>query len=259
MPCSNEVSTAASTVTRSTPSGTSGSSKVPSSSRLLNKTKARAVEPDDLAQPPPAVEEEVEVTVHGIEPHSSHRPGERVEAAPHVDGLDAHEDAHPGAKAQHDATTRSSRSSVASSKRSSSSIASVPASDHVAPPAPLSPPMSSPPARPASQAVVAPAARVRRPRLTRQAFSDRPSIPCSRAHLPAARTTGRLHCCQARSRICRVSESSVQPSRPPWRPRQSRGRPSRGPRASLMGHAAGRNLDTQIQTHVRLALQAPLP
>jgi hypothetical protein len=77
MPASKEVKAAPSIWIRVTSSGNGGSWKLPASRRLA-KMHQRAVEPQRLGDPSPLVEEQVQVTVDGIEPEATHRAGERV-------------------------------------------------------------------------------------------------------------------------------------------------------------------------------------
>ncbi len=64
--------------------------------------------------------------VDWVEPESTHRARERVEAAAHVDGLDDDEDPDRRRQAQHAPSARTSRTTTASSKSLSSSIAKTP-------------------------------------------------------------------------------------------------------------------------------------
>ena len=148
---------------------------------LAEQAEPRAIEPDDLAQPSSPVEEQVAVAVDRIEPHSPHSPSERVERATHVDGLDAHEDTHPGAKAQHDDTTRSSRLSACSSKRGSTSTAIAPQRTTKRTGSRLTAGVATSSTSLGITRLAGDGLPPRR-RLVRQALSDRASIPCSRVH-----------------------------------------------------------------------------
>jgi len=139
-----------------------------------------------------------------VEPEPPHRARERVERAPHIERLDGDEHADRRRQAQHERNIATTRRSVSSRKSSPNSIDAVPIrSAYRAALGTLGAATSSTSPGDIGESCargVRPERSTRPPadarvRFSRHAFSERPSTPCARAHVPirppAARTAAR--------------------------------------------------------------------
>jgi hypothetical protein len=63
---------------------------------VCKQAPARAIEPKRLGEPTSLVEEQVQVSVDGVETDAAHGTGDGVERAAHVERLDRHEHPHRG-------------------------------------------------------------------------------------------------------------------------------------------------------------------
>src|SRR5690606_5372770 len=113
----------------------------------------------------------------------SHGPGERIEGTAHVDRLDGDEHANRGRQAQHERSARTRRTRVSSWNASVTSISAPATRTTYRASARAGPARTSSTNRGVELLRIGLAAP--RERLIRHALSDRPSIPCCRAHAPA--------------------------------------------------------------------------
>lgn len=76
---------------------------------------AGAIEPDRLREPPPPIEEQVEMTIDGVEAETADGTRERIERPTHVEWRHHDEDSHRRREAQHARSTARTRRSRVSS------------------------------------------------------------------------------------------------------------------------------------------------